>query len=480
MRPLYGEQHIDIDLDGHDADFIGEADPDPSDPTIVVMRTKKMNGSYIQLIQPEDEDPRKSLSASVRERRKWWRALKPLKTILFKLKLLFVIALYSLFGAWLFMHLEVPTDLAKKEKQFNQRFIARDDLVIRLRGIHQDNRENREEKWKEAIISFEQSLDMDEPVIETSWTFWMSFLYAGTIFTTIGYGNIACATTAGQVATVIYAIFGIPIMIVILNDLGDVLLFMVKGFTNGVADVSLLISVKLGFYGLEEDAEQRKRYNHIMKRLGQYGLADATSLSTLTTDYQRALESGDPKAIEGMMSGFQGKAKFLMPLISKNAGNKVMNQFKEEAKAKGIDIPPVLTNLDPQTGMPAFAKADRGDFREFIEAAEVKKQQTDRIEQLFSERQTRSPSFAGQALVNTAMVTEEMKKKTAEVEIQTWTLDELFQEWKPNCHIEVQTRPEMVEEHSHEGQVWPSMEEVYTQYDVALIPVWKPKRKPSK
>lgn len=35
-----------------------------------------------------------------------------------------------------------------------------------------------------------------------------------------GYGNIACKTTAGKWATMIYAIIGIPIMIIIINDLG--------------------------------------------------------------------------------------------------------------------------------------------------------------------------------------------------------------------------------------------------------------------
>jgi len=32
--------------------------------------------------------------------------------------------------------------------------------------------------------------------------------FAGTIFTTIGYGDIACETFYGRLATVIYAIFG--------------------------------------------------------------------------------------------------------------------------------------------------------------------------------------------------------------------------------------------------------------------------------
>lgn len=46
-----------------------------------------------------------------------------------------------------------------------------------------------------------------------------------------------------------------------------------------------------------------------------------------------------------------------------------MTQFKEKAKAQGIELPAVLTNLDPETGLPAFAKAKADDFQQYIEKA---------------------------------------------------------------------------------------------------------------
>lgn len=45
-----------------------------------------------------------------------------------------------------------------------------------------------------------------------------------TLFTTIGYGTIACQTSVGKIASVIYATVGIPLMLVVLSDLGVVLL----------------------------------------------------------------------------------------------------------------------------------------------------------------------------------------------------------------------------------------------------------------
>ncbi|XP_001379448.3 potassium channel subfamily K member 16 [Monodelphis domestica] len=54
----------------------------------------------------------------------------------------------------------------------------------------------------------------------SNWDFSNSFFFAGTVVTTIGYGNLSPSTEAGQIFCVFYALFGIPLNVVFFNHLG--------------------------------------------------------------------------------------------------------------------------------------------------------------------------------------------------------------------------------------------------------------------
>ncbi|CAG7821643.1 unnamed protein product [Allacma fusca] len=73
----------------------------------------------------------------------------------------------------------------------------------------------------ERILSVVENATVEE--LPYSWTFPRAFLFALTTLTTIGYGGIGPKTSSAKIATMIYAIFGIPIMLWYLSNVGSLL-----------------------------------------------------------------------------------------------------------------------------------------------------------------------------------------------------------------------------------------------------------------
>ncbi|KAK6636445.1 hypothetical protein RUM43_010106 [Polyplax serrata] len=62
-----------------------------------------------------------------------------------------------------------------------------------------------------------------DPKHTDSWSFSGAFLYSLTVITTIGYGNVAPRTEWGKLATIVYAIAGMPLFLLYLSNIGDIL-----------------------------------------------------------------------------------------------------------------------------------------------------------------------------------------------------------------------------------------------------------------
>ncbi|KOX73074.1 TWiK family of potassium channels protein 18 [Melipona quadrifasciata] len=95
----------------------------------------------------------------------------------------------------------------------------------------------REDDWKSMarrkLMEFEEQLHTaHEAGVHTysgqrSWSFLNAVVYCLTVITTIGYGHISPSTNTGRAITIVYAIFGIPMFLIILADFG-------KLFTRGI------------------------------------------------------------------------------------------------------------------------------------------------------------------------------------------------------------------------------------------------------
>uniref|UniRef100_A0A7N6B1K5 2P domain potassium channel Talk-1 n=1 Tax=Anabas testudineus TaxID=64144 RepID=A0A7N6B1K5_ANATE len=68
----------------------------------------------------------------------------------------------------------------------------------------------------------------------TNWDFSSSFFFAGTVVTTIGYGNLSPSTVSGQVFCVFYALCGIPLNLAFLKQLGKCLTIHLGRLEKGV------------------------------------------------------------------------------------------------------------------------------------------------------------------------------------------------------------------------------------------------------
>ncbi|XP_054839895.1 potassium channel subfamily K member 18 [Eublepharis macularius] len=149
------------------------------------------------------------------------------------------IVIYALLGALMFSHVE-----GKRESNESEEYKA---FMLNLASLAKNLSENETSKEmfkknaQELIreIKLEWFIDPKE-----KWTFLGSLFFCCTVFTTVGYGHTYPVTRLGKYLCMLYALFGIPLMFLVLTDVGDILAAVLSASYNKVRQLQSKIVTK--------------------------------------------------------------------------------------------------------------------------------------------------------------------------------------------------------------------------------------------
>jgi len=186
----------------------------------------------------KDEGP---MREETRQRRRAFDFLKVLLKFAFsQAGVILICIIYAVVGANIYLSMEVPAEEARyAEKREKASQILNDmDFLPKSwwKFIHHQRPEERynETAFKErvegdirglvlTIVEAASNLNYDGEIEgwTKDWYFPNALLFTITIITTIGYGHISPKTSDGQMFTIVYALIGMPLLVMFLNNVGE-------------------------------------------------------------------------------------------------------------------------------------------------------------------------------------------------------------------------------------------------------------------
>ncbi|KAF7636547.1 hypothetical protein Mgra_00003936 [Meloidogyne graminicola] len=171
---------------------------------------------------------------------------------------LIFVFIYMIAGSILFYKLESNAEREKIIAKNNEYEREKSFFVKRMEELLVDrvarNQDRRKEFMEEAIDHLSWRLSYDLAPKKSQWSVPTAIYFSGTIFTTIGYGDVACVTGMGRLVTVLYALFGIPLMLTTWNEMGK---FLYKSINEFVVVLSASLRKCNVYFVLERNEENK-------------------------------------------------------------------------------------------------------------------------------------------------------------------------------------------------------------------------------
>ncbi|XP_063317928.1 potassium channel subfamily K member 2 isoform X2 [Pelmatolapia mariae] len=127
-----------------------------------------------------------------------------------------LVVLYLVMGAAVFRSLEQPHESEQRLAILSQKlqFLSRHSCV---------NQSQLEELVKQVVSAIRSGVNPAGTMTNNSslWDLSSAFFFAGTVITTIGFGNISPHTEGGRIFCIVYALLGIPLFGFLLAGVGD-------------------------------------------------------------------------------------------------------------------------------------------------------------------------------------------------------------------------------------------------------------------
>ncbi|EFX74663.1 hypothetical protein DAPPUDRAFT_324055 [Daphnia pulex] len=144
---------------------------------------------------------------------------------------------YAIMGAFAFMAIE-----GESENSENNDHVAhlRSSCLSRLWNVTDHLNVLEERKWKldvrQVLLDHQQAMALaikggyDGRTNQERWTFPSALMFSLSVFTMIGFGHLVPRTQWGKIATMLYAVFGIPVYVLYFMNMGQVLASCFKWF----------------------------------------------------------------------------------------------------------------------------------------------------------------------------------------------------------------------------------------------------------